>query len=92
MTSALTLRKVQFPIRGIQYIFTLWLNVFADTLNHKNPRNPISPPNHTIYFKEYVPFLRNRLTCRKWQSGRCVPTISQRNQINVPLGKPVSLR
>lgn len=28
---------------------------------------------------------------RKWQSGRCVPRISQRNQINVPLGKPVSL-
>ena len=65
--------------------------VFADTLNHKNPRSHITPPNHTMYFKEGVPLLRNCLVRRKWQRGRCVPRISQRNQINVPLGKPVSL-
>lgn len=67
----------------------LWLKVFTGTLNHKNPRNPTSPSNHTVYFKESVPFRRNCLVFRKWRSGRCVPMISQRNQINTLPGKPV---
>lgn len=58
-------------------------------LSHKYPRNPTSPSNHTVYFKVTVPFWRNCLIFRKWRSGRCVPMISQRNQINTPPGKPV---
>lgn len=77
MTSALSLRKDQFLVRGSQCIFICGFNVFADTLNHKNPRNHISPPNRIIYFKECVPFLRNCLIRRKWQSGRCVPRIKE---------------
>lgn len=67
----------------------LLLKVFTGILNHKNPRNPTSPSNHTVYFKESVPFWRNCLVFRKWRSGRCVPMISQRNQINTLPGKPV---
>lgn len=81
--------RLQSQAKGSWCIFMLWLKVFTGMLNHKNPRNPTSPSNHTVYFKESVPFRRNCLVFRKWRSGRCAPMISQRNQINTLLGKPV---
>lgn len=81
--------RLQVQAKNSWYIFILWLKVSAGTLNHKNPRNSISLSKHTMYFKGSVPFWRNCLIFRKWWSGRCVPMTSQRNQINVPLGKPV---
>lgn len=81
--------RLQSQAKRSWCIFMLWLKVFTGVLNHKNPRNPTLPSNHTVYFKESVPFRRNCLVFRKWWSGRCVPMISQRNQINTLPGKPV---
>lgn len=88
-TTKTKMTRLQAQAKNSWYIFILWLKGSAGTLNHKNPRNPISLSKHTMYFKGSVPFRRNCLIFRKWWSGRCVPMTSQRNQINVPLGKPV---